>query len=441
MVFICVVDRTISILREKISADRPRFFVTSNKIASLKNIPMTSNEQRWRDGGGTLLPSDRSTTSPDDAWIIGAIESTVRISMAWTRGFSVRSRSRQLPVTRWHSDSLRTLPQTIRPPSSTRDPLHEQILSIFMNGNFRRGPLSALIPHLDIFRREIAASIQEQRAIRIVLPTLPFKSQNPLAFPRESSTIDLGEWLHLAQVRDLCASIEAVYTPGLHVTLLTDGLVYAELFGTGNDEACIYRERVTEIKETMGLSENIDVIDMQWLVDREPEFLRVQQHIRRTIARLERTNPDICERMSALRRSMLLHIRVPEYDFDSFVHIVNNAASGLPRTIERSARNTAAGYASFLLAMRWLHITDRAFPNTIRATVHPKPAPQLPLHLVNRHSNCFPYNGVALVSRESLAERKNVRRATRIVRFTDALLMPNLTEVRNENDAFVCLLA
>ncbi len=310
-----------------------------------------------------------------------------------------------------------------------------------MNGNFRRGPLAALLPHLDVFRSQIGESIALHRSIRLVLPTLPFKSQNPLAFPHQPFDTDLGERLHFTQLRDLCASVEAVFAPGLHITLLTDGLVYAEFFGSAPADVVMYRERVAAMKESMGLGECVDVIDMQWLVDKESEFPRAQQQIRDAIERLERVHPEMHERMSALRRSMLLHISAPDHDFDAFANIVNNAVSGVPNDIERSARVTAAGYASFLLAMRWLRIVQRAFPNTIRATVHPKSAPQLPLHLVNSHSNCFPYNGVALVSRKALRQRGDVRRATRIVRFYDALLLPNLTQVRNENNDFVCLLA
>ncbi len=75
--------------------------------------------------------------------------------------------------------------------------------------------------------------------------------------------------------------------------------------------------------------------------------------------------------------------------------------------------------------MKSLRIVERAFPDAQRTTVHPKKAPQIPLHLVNKNSAVLPYNGVPIVSERRLGATGSIRRSTRIVRFSETLEFPD----------------
>jgi pyoverdine/dityrosine biosynthesis protein Dit1 len=72
--------------------------------------------------------------------------------------------------------------------------------------------------------------VAKQRSIELILPAFPAKSANR----RKTLGIlpDLGEYLGLARLQDLCDQIRAVYAPGAHVTICSDGRVFSDLVGS-----------------------------------------------------------------------------------------------------------------------------------------------------------------------------------------------------------------
>jgi hypothetical protein len=136
-------------------------------------------------------------------------------------------------------------------------------------------------------------------------------------------------------------------------------------------------------------------------------------------------NPDTAQGMRSLQRGMLLNIPAPEQDFDAYASLIAQPFDQLPRDLQDRTRNIAIEYSSFLLAMRKLNLVQRNFPDALRATVHPKNAPQVPLHLVNKHSVTFPYNGVPVVSEGKFAKTKSFGKSTRIMRFYQVLEIPD----------------
>jgi hypothetical protein len=72
--------------------------------------------------------------------------------------------------------------------------------------------------------------------------------------------------------------------------------------------------------------------------------------------------------------------------------------------------------------MKSLNILGNYFPYNLRGTVHPKKAPQIPLHTVNKNSLVAPYNGVPVVSRRRLEKTGDLRNSTRIMRYGELIL-------------------
>ena len=280
-----------------------------------------------------------------------------------------------------------------------------------------------LRPHIPLLRQTIESKTRRANPIEIVLPTLPFKDQNPLTTRHSLQSIDLGEYLFMAQMRDIVVSVKNTYPPGVHLTVLTDGLVYADIFANGEkDKITQYRKNCAKIRDDFGLEGKVKIIDMMDLVAQEDRFLTVQKQIRNILGR---NNANVQGSLAALRRGMLLNIAVPEYSFDEYGSIVNLPEESLPMDILQRATDASFDYASFLLAMQRLDVIQKAFPNALRATVHPKDAPQLPIHLVNKSSAIFPYNGVPLVSERKLQSTGSLRKSTRIVRFYEVLRHPD----------------
>jgi len=179
----------------------------------------------------------------------------------------------------------------------------------------------------------------------------------------------------------------------------------------------------------MGLQKQVTIFDLEWLTNQEPRFLKMVNCIGNILATAVEDNSDVRVSLNSLARGMLLHLPIPGLTFDEYLEYLSNLYIDLPQTLNDQAQTTAMQYASFVLALRRLQILERGFPNTLRATVYPKNAPHLPIHLVNKHSVISPYNGVPVVSERKLANTHNIQSATRIIRYYQLLEIPDVRAV------------
>lgn len=239
----------------------------------------------------------------------------------------------------------------------------------------------------------------------------------------------------MAQMRDICLSVEQVYNPGVRIILLTDGLVYAGMFDKSEtDKLIAYREASRNIRNELGIQEKVSLLDMAWVTDRDPNLTHAQGYIKHMLLLLEQSNDVVQQSLRSLRHGMLYNVDSQGYQFDGYASFLSLPEEQLPDDLHERISSAAINYASFLLAMQQRSVLPRAFPNAIRGTVHPKDAPQLPLHLVDRNSVTFPYNGVPVVSKSRLTLRGNIRRATRIMRFYDLLHYPEAKAIHQGGD-------
>ncbi|CAI7649920.1 unnamed protein product [Penicillium bialowiezense] len=101
------------------------------------------------------------------------------------------------------------------------------------------------------FTPRVQTHVTANRAIPMVLPAFPMKSNNRMdkvlgALP------DLGEELGLARLVNLCADIKAVYPPGAVVVIVTDGICYNDLTGIPDEEVWEYGNRLRKIAVDKG---------------------------------------------------------------------------------------------------------------------------------------------------------------------------------------------
>ncbi|KAL4779067.1 Pyoverdine/dityrosine biosynthesis protein-domain-containing protein [Aspergillus varians] len=92
----------------------------------------------------------------------------------------------------------------------------------------------------------IAASIEKNEPVRMVLPAFPFKSPNG----RDKCLgilPDLGEELALSHLNGLCLNIARFYEPGAEVHISSDGLVYNDLLGVPDEVVWDYGEALRQI--------------------------------------------------------------------------------------------------------------------------------------------------------------------------------------------------
>ncbi len=383
----------------------------------------------------------RQLIAPSIEWVRNAFIATVRLNEKAHSRTVIGPQPLISEIVRYDFGPS-NLVTTIRQAKSKHAPTAEQILSVLNNSNFRKGSSESIEIHSKHFLEKINASIVSGMPVELVLPSLPFKNQNPLSCGRPLAAVDIGEWFFMAQLRDMIVSVQKVYSPGLIVSVLCDGLVYADIFGSGNvQEGVAYRKACVRIKDALGLDQVVWLPDMSDLVATEPRFDQIQHHIASTLNFLVQFDVVLQGHFRTLRRGMLFNLPFTGQDWETLAQCAAHDETTWPMEVLHQTHGAMIRYASFLLAMSHFDLISAAFPNAIRATVHPKASPQLPLHLVNGHTLVFPYNGLPVISKSKWARRQDIRRAATIMRRFELAALPELSAMRiDDSETDFCYL-
>ena len=93
--------------------------------------------------------------------------------------------------------------------------------------------------------------VAKQEPINMVVPAYPFKSPN-----RESKVLgpdpDVGERMSLQHVNSIGALIQQIYSPGGHVTVVSDGLRYSDMLGISDEEVFDFAKGLHRTAESLG---------------------------------------------------------------------------------------------------------------------------------------------------------------------------------------------
>ncbi len=297
--------------------------------------------------------------------------------------------------------------ETIRTKLDKHESTYERIFQIMRSKRFRAGTVAATSfdDNKPLFEPMVQSHIDDGSPIEFVLPSYPFKHKNPAKVGRRSP--DMAEVLCLCRLYEICHAIKLVYPPGARFVIISDGLVYRGMFGVTRHETVSYRERVKEMIKQLGFDDALDVVDMDDLVDsRRGQFDVVERRLRPVFAQWWRTNRDDLRRASLISASAA-NINTAESVTHDLVQLATRDAvlgtdgedmlehveAVRTKTAERADR-AAFEFALFLYVLKEIDLVPSCFPRAVRATVHPKPG-QWGLHLVNRETRVFPWQGVA----------------------------------------------
>ena len=278
---------------------------------------------------------------------------------------------------------------------SRTDILLEDIVMLLTSNRYRRGPRRFFESNRQYYEEGIRNAVQRDMPLEFVLPSFPVKCFNPLKVRRR--TPDLAEVGCLSRLYSLCRDIEQIYQPGAMVILVTDGLVYAPIFREPIAHAQRYREEIDELIVDLGYRKYITSVDMGDLVaSREDEFNRIYQMVEIRVADHYERYPNDSDRQRLIENTMTnINLTMyPERDLIDF--FVNENNSALQEEIRERATASAFEYLVFNQTLREIELVQRAFPNALRVTCHPKEG-QLGLHLVHPNSFNYPWNGVGIL--------------------------------------------
>lgn len=250
--------------------------------------------------------------------------------------------------------------------------------------------------------------------LRLVMPAFPFKDQNPFRTASRASSPDFAEVAMLIHLHVVSLALYQVHPHGVDWILLSDGVIYSDIFGVDTREALAYQHRLRTWRDFLNLNNTVSIVDLGELAERvngcagvrtdsEPLRETVSSIRNKLLAAVDSGMEPVQHVFRVLKRGMAWNLNSRAYleqaDADALWTALKNVGrhdetgdTRLAHDIEERASVAAVEYASFNLALRYLDVVNRFLPGSVRATIHPKrgqiAAPRL------GPSDVFPWNGV-----------------------------------------------
>lgn len=244
---------------------------------------------------------------------------------------------------------------------------------------------------LALHRPRVEARLVAGLPIHLVLPAFPAKS----ASRRKTigSLPDLGEELALRFLDERCRDIARHHRPGARLTICSDGRVFSDLVGVGDDDVTAYRLALIEMIDRLGL-ESIDVFDLDdvhpetdyptmraWLVERYADPLE-----------------DLVARTKRFEHHQHLYNGIHRF-------LTEDLGDRQPELSRSAARKRTAddAYRVIQRSNAWTRLIAGCFPGALRLSIHPQPPHSEKIGILltpAEDSWLTPWHGVALLQED-----------------------------------------
>ncbi|MDQ6784232.1 MAG: isocyanide synthase family protein [Actinomycetota bacterium] len=286
--------------------------------------------------------------------------------------------------------------------------VYDRVFAIMEAKRYRAGTMTQtrFAENKDLFRPVLERHINDGSPLEFVLPSFPYKFSNPVKVARKAP--DMAEILCLSQLYEICHCLSSVYEGGARMVIISDGHLYHKMFGISEYEAVEFRDQIKEMISMLGFDRSIEIVDMQDLIrSRQERYDLIWHELEPVFAKWWAQNPDN-ERLCSLIKSSAPNINTAGEVTHDLVQMATkdilhetdqdetlaNFQKVRDRVRERS-EDGAFEFALTLYTLKELNLVEQCYPQAIRATVHPKPG-QWGIHLVNRQTRVFPWQGVAV---------------------------------------------
>jgi len=245
--------------------------------------------------------------------------------------------------------------------------------------------------------------------IRLCMLGLPFRDQNPFRTPNCPSTVTLAEAFFLVRLHTTALALYQVVPPGADVLILSDGLLYSEIFGVEKSDASSYLNNVRALRSQLNLSGTISIVDLKEAIKLADNgrgvFDSVNSFINKALSKyllLSHRQQD-AEALESLITGIKWNMNSRSFtrEYSEIGHWLSSNSKTYKKDILldwRSLFLKAIDYASLNLTLKWLDVVNQMFPTSVRATVHPK-KDQL---AIPKLGSVLAWNGVAISNSDSL---------------------------------------
>ncbi|KAM0209990.1 hypothetical protein ACHAQD_009865 [Fusarium lateritium] len=105
------------------------------------------------------------------------------------------------------------------------------------------------------FRTHVEYWIRRREPINFVIPSYPFKSENPDKVT--GSLPDMGEYIGLYKLHSMTLDVGKVYPFGAQVTVASDGAVFNDIYPTSDEKVWEYSQAIDRMARNYGLNVRI----------------------------------------------------------------------------------------------------------------------------------------------------------------------------------------
>jgi pyoverdine/dityrosine biosynthesis protein Dit1/AcrR family transcriptional regulator len=196
--------------------------------------------------------------------------------------------------------------------------------------------------------------------VRFVLPAFPAKS------PSRRKTLgplpDQAEELALLYLEKVCEELLALHPPGVRVTICSDGHVFSDLVGVGDDDVTRYGEEVAALIRRLGCG-SLDTFSMADVYE-GLDYAGMRRHLVAEYAQpLERVE----ERVHAFDHARALFNGIHRFVFEEQADL----QPGRSRTKVRQECKGLA-YQVIQRSDAWGRLLADCFPTALRLSIHPQ---------------------------------------------------------------------
>jgi len=196
--------------------------------------------------------------------------------------------------------------------------------------------------------------------IHLLLPAFPAKS------PSRRKTLgrlpDQAEEVALLYLEGVCSELRAIYPPGVHITICSDGHVFSDLVSVGDEDVTAYGSEIETMIERLGCR-SLDTFSMADLYE-EIDFPAMRQHL---VNEYAMTVEQVEERARRFAHAQSLVNGIHRFLFEEQADL----QSGRSRTqIRNECRDLA--YQVVQRSDAWGRLLADCFPTALRLSIHPQ---------------------------------------------------------------------
>ena len=289
-----------------------------------------------------------------------------------------------------NSESIEEFQKADISPDSTPEEIAETVYNILCDS--KTGSKANRVNNDETeFIKKIAKTIKKRERLLFIFPGMPFKDQNRFRVPFGADTPDMAEISLMKKLSNLTSALYQNHAHGADIIILSDGILYGDIFKADPRSIETYKEQLIYYRNKINSHGSVSIICLKELIDRSSEDGRAWKLTDYIIEKMQgfaadenseathsfkiltkgikwntnsrKTNPFFKEIDDVICWKFLTHDNdneIPQV-YKEHWHIFNNQVA-----------DAAYRYAAINLMLRYTNLIKNFFPDSIRATIHPK---------------------------------------------------------------------